>query len=68
MKFYAMIERNRSPHGRWGNFVFGLATLLEGLIRTLSLGYLHGSHRFTPLGVSRELARRHFSKLKRDHK
>lgn len=57
-----MIQRNRAPYGRWGNFLFGLATLLEGLIRVLSLGYCHGNHRWTPLNVSRELTRKHFKK------
>jgi hypothetical protein len=60
-----VIERNRSPYGHWGNFLFGLATLLEGLIRVLSLGYVHGNHRFTPLQVSKRLTLKHFQKLKR---
>lgn len=59
-----MIERNRAPYGAWGNFLFGLATLLEGLVRVMTLGVMHGNHRFTPLAVSRVLTRRHFSKAR----
>lgn len=59
-----MIRRNRAPYGHWGNFLFGLATLLEGLVRVLSLGYAHGSHRWTPLNVARDLTRKHFQRTK----
>ncbi len=62
-----MIERNRSPYGPWGNFLFGLATLLEGIIRVFSLGFFHGNHKFTPLGVAREQARKSFKKFKDVH-
>lgn len=60
-----MVELNKSPHGRLGNFIFGLATLLEGIIRVLSLGFLHGNHRFTPLAVARELARKRIQNMKK---
>lgn len=62
-----MIERNRSPYGPRGNFLFGLATLVEGLIRVCSLGYYHGNHKYTPLAVSRDLTKKHFKKLRDTH-
>lgn len=60
-----MVKFNKSPNGMIGNFIFGLATLLEGIIRVLSLGFLHGDHRFTPLSVARELARKHIQDMKK---
>ncbi len=59
-----MIQRNRAPYGAKGNFLFGLATLLDGLIRTLTLGFYHSNHSFTPLEVSKKLTKTHFAKLK----
>lgn len=59
-----MVERNKAPYGNLGNFLFGLSTLIDGLIRVISFGFLHGTHRFTPLSVSRFLTKRHFKKLK----
>lgn len=59
-----MIQRNRSPYGAKGNFLFGLATLLDGLVRTLTLGFYSSNHGFTPLSVSRNLTKRHFERLK----
>ena len=49
-----MIERNFHPIGRVGNVVFGLAQVGDGLVRILSLGFLHT--RFA-LNVSRRHAR-----------
>lgn len=59
-----MIQRNRAPYGAKGNFLFGLATLLDGLVRTLTLGFYHSNHGFTPLAVSRDLTKARFEKLK----
>ena len=36
-----MIERNHHPAGRVFNMLFGLCQVADGLIRVLSLGYLH---------------------------
>lgn len=36
-----MIERNKHPAGRLSNMVFGSAAICDGLIRVLSLGFLH---------------------------
>jgi hypothetical protein len=45
-----MIERNLNAAGRLGNIVFGVAQLADGMVRVLSLGFLHT--RF-PVTVSR---------------
>ena len=37
MKFY----RNLHPAGRVNNMGFGLCTIIDGLVRVLSLGFLH---------------------------
>ena len=58
-----MIERNRAGYGRWGNFQFGLAQTLDGLVRVLTLGFCHGKHSFTPLMVSKRLT---YQQLKRE--
>ena len=36
-----MIERNLHPTGRLGNMLFGLAEITDGIVRVLSLGFLH---------------------------
>jgi len=36
-----LIERNLNPTGRISNMLFGLAAIGDGLVRTLSLGFLH---------------------------
>jgi hypothetical protein len=36
-----IIERNLHPAGRAWNFVFGLACVIDGLVRVVSLGFLH---------------------------
>jgi len=59
-----LVELNKAPYGKLGNFLFGLSTLVEGLVRVLSFGFLHGNHKFTPLSVSRLLTKRHFEKMK----
>lgn len=56
-----MIERNRHPAGRSSNVLYGLASLLDGLVRVVSLGWLHT--RF-PLAVSRWQAKTHIKALK----
>jgi len=55
-----MIQRNRNAAGRWGNMVFGLAQLADGVVRVLSLGFLHTR---LPLNVSRWQALRSFQLL-----
>jgi hypothetical protein len=50
-----MIERNRHPSGRLWNLLFGLAQATDGLVRVLSLGFLHTR---LPLVVSRSQASR----------
>jgi hypothetical protein len=36
-----MIERNLNAAGRRANVLFGVAELVDGLVRVLSLGLLH---------------------------
>ena len=36
-----LVERNRHPAGRAYNLLFGLCQVVDGLIRIVSLGYLH---------------------------
>lgn len=50
-----MIERNKHPAGRLGNMLFGVATLCDGLVRLMSLGFLHTT---LPLAVSRRQVKR----------
>jgi hypothetical protein len=54
-----MIHINRHPSGRFASACFGLACLADGLVRTLSLGFLHTS---LPLRTSRWQARRYFER------
>lgn len=56
-----MIERNRNPVGRAGNLAFGLATLLDGLVRVVSLGWLHT--RF-PVALSGWQTKRYLAQVK----
>lgn len=56
-----MIERNRNPTGRLNNIAFGLATIADGLIRVISLGWLHT--RF-PLYLSKRQTERYFLRIK----
>ena len=59
-----MIQRNRNPAGRIGCIVFGLAQLLDGMVRVASGGFFHTT---APLAVSRGQTRRHIQNLKRTH-
>jgi len=54
------IERNRHPAGRLSNLGFGLIQIADGLVRTISLGYLH-----TDLGCwyTRRQSKAMFAKL-----
>lgn len=36
-----ILERNRHQAGRLSNMLFGLACIADGLVRTLSCGWLH---------------------------
>lgn len=56
-----MIERNRNQSGRRWNIVFGVACLIDGLVRVGSLGYLHSN---LPLAVSRLQTKAMFRKMK----
>jgi hypothetical protein len=58
-----MIERNRHVAGWIGNILFGLVTLADGLVRCLSLGFLHT--RF-PVEMARIQAKRaHIRQMKK---
>jgi hypothetical protein len=57
-----VIQRNRNPAGRLWNITFGLAQLLDGLVRVLSLGQLHTT---ATLDVARQQALAHFRRLRR---
>ena len=48
-----MNERNKHPASRAWNVLFGLAQVVDGLVRALSLGFLHT--RF-PVNVSKRQA------------
>jgi hypothetical protein len=50
-----MIERNKHHAGRIGNILFGVASILDGLVRVLSFGFLHT--RF-PIELSKAQAKR----------
>lgn len=60
-----MIERNRAAYGRVGNMLFGLACIGDGLVRVVSMGFLHT--RLT-LIVSKHQTKRHFMRLKAGRK
>ena len=57
-----MIQRDLNPAGRLWNLIFGLAQIADGIIRVVSLGFLHT--RFC-LTVSREQSRRAIQNLKK---
>lgn len=57
-----MIQRNLHPAGRIHCIVFGLAQVLDGVVRIASGGFFHTT---APLAVTREQARRHIQNLKR---
>ena len=58
-----MIERNLNAAGRRANVIFGVAELVDGLVRVLSLGFCHT--RLT-LIVSRWQMRRAFQKARKE--
>lgn len=58
-----MIERNLNAAGRRANVIFGVAELVDGLIRVLSLGFFHT--RLT-LIVTRWQMRRAFQKARKE--
>lgn len=60
-----MIERNKSGNGFMGNLVFGVAQLVDGLVRVLSLGALYTR---LPLEVSKYQAKRRGLALRRMQK
>ena len=55
------IQINRNPCGWRRNMVFAIANLTDGLVRTLSFGFLFSDCSLT---VSRETARLQFKKAK----
>jgi hypothetical protein len=54
-----MIERDKNPVGRWYNALFGVACVLDGIVRVVSFGYLMTR---LPLDVSRWGMERSFKK------
>lgn len=56
-----MIQVNKHPCGRVSNMIFGICSILDGVVRLCSLGFLHGT--FT-LRYSRYQAENHIRKLK----
>lgn len=57
-----MIERNRNPAGKVFNLLFGLCEIADGLIRVVSLGYLHS--RFA-LDMSKRAVKTHIARQKK---
>lgn len=57
-----MIHLNKHPAGRGWNVLFGLAVLIDGIVRILSLGYLHTT---LSLIVTREQTRVLIKRMKR---
>ena len=58
-----MIERNRHPTGRLSNVLFGLCQTADGLVRIVSLGYLHTR---LPLEYTKRQTKNLIAKLKKD--
>ncbi len=56
-----MIERNKNAAGRRANMLFGIANILDGLVRVLSAGFLHTR---IPLELAKSNAKRHIKRLK----
>ncbi len=56
-----MIQLNKNAAGRRANIVFGLVTLIDGLVRVFSLGFLHTT---LPLNTSRKQTKAYLEKLK----
>lgn len=59
-----LFEKNKSPYGKFGNFVFGLSQILDGVCRVLSFGTLHLAGPMTPLSVSRRQSKNYINRLK----
>jgi hypothetical protein len=57
-----MIERNRNAGGRLGTVLFGLANIVDGLVRVLSFGFLHTR---LPLTLAKWQAKMGIKRLKR---
>jgi hypothetical protein len=57
----SLVERNLNPSGRLSNVVFGLCVIFDGLVRVLSLGYLHTG---IPLKWTRYCVKLKFRKLR----
>jgi len=60
-----MIYLNKHPAGKALNVLFGLASVVDGLIRVLSAGFLFSS---ATLWVSRVQSKYLLNKLKQAHK
>lgn len=56
-----LIERNYHPAGRVFNILYGMCEIADGLIRVISLGYLHS--RLT-LNLSRKATEKHIARQK----
>jgi hypothetical protein len=56
-----MIERNKNRAGRIGCMLFGLANIVDGLIRFLSFGFLHTR---LPVELSKFQAKRGIKRLR----
>lgn len=60
-----MIHKNLNSAGRIANMIFGLAEILDGLVRTLSFGFYHST---VTSSVSKWQAKRHIQLLKKSRK
>jgi hypothetical protein len=56
-----IIQRNRHASGRLGNMLFGVAQIADGIVRLLSLGFLHTR---VPLELSRLQAKRVIERMR----
>lgn len=52
---------NKNPAGKFSNILMGLAEIVDGLVRILSLGYLATT---LPLDVSRYMVLKNITKMK----
>lgn len=55
------LERNRHPAGRLNNMAFGMYTIIDGLVRVVSCGFLHTT---LTLAFARKTAAKRIQKLK----
>ena len=44
-----MIQKNKNPRGKRFNFINGLYTILDGLVKVLSIGYLRSDFSYKHL-------------------